>query len=68
MASSGSPERHAGTNEVSDRTAQVAARLKQIYKKYVYPVEKKYQYDFFFESPFLSDVEFDGTLQKLERC
>ncbi|GAX23307.1 EH domain-containing protein 3 [Fistulifera solaris] len=65
MASSGSPERHAGANEVSDRTAQVAARLKQIYKKYVYPVEKKYQYDFFFESPFLSDVEFDAKPQVL---
>lgn len=60
MTSSGSPDAHTGTNEVSDRTAQVAARLKQIYKKYVFPVEKKYQYDFFFESPFLSDVEFDG--------
>jgi hypothetical protein len=46
---------------IADRTAVVAARLKQIYRKHVLPVEKRYQYDFFFESPFLSDVEFDGA-------
>ena len=45
----------------ADRTALVAARLKQIYKKHVLPAEKRYQYEFFFESPYLSDVEFDGT-------
>lgn len=45
----------------ADRTALVAARLKQLYTKHVLPVEKRYQYEFFYESPYLSDVEFDGT-------
>ena len=47
--------------ETAHRTAKVAARLKELYKKHVLPVEKRYQYDYFFESPLLSDVEFDGT-------
>ena len=38
----------------------VAARLKAIYNKSVLPLEKKYKYDYFYDSPFLSDVEFDG--------
>ena len=47
-------------DEVADRTAVIAGRLKDLYAKSVYPVEKRYQYDYFFESPFMTDVEFDG--------
>jgi hypothetical protein len=46
-------------NETSDRSSKVQSRLKQIYSKTVLPVEKRFQYDFFYESPFLTDVEFD---------
>lgn len=45
---------------IDDRSAAISARLKQIYQKSIFPVEKKYRYDYFFESPFLSDVEFDA--------
>lgn len=48
------------TDEISDRTNVITARLKTIYRKVVLPVEQRYQYDYFYESPFLSDVEFDG--------
>ena len=44
----------------AERTAVICASLKTLYAKYVFPLEKKYNYDYFFESPFLSDVEFDG--------
>lgn len=44
----------------AERTAVICATLKSLYSKYVFPLEKKYQYDYFFESPFLSDAEFDG--------
>lgn len=47
-------------DEVADRTAVIANRLKEIYSKSVHPVEKRYSYDYFFESPFMTDVEFDG--------
>jgi hypothetical protein len=47
-------------DEVADRTAMITSRLKEIYRKTVLPVEKKYQYDYFYESPLLTDVEFDG--------
>uniref|UniRef100_A0A7S2YG94 Calmodulin n=1 Tax=Entomoneis paludosa TaxID=265537 RepID=A0A7S2YG94_9STRA len=47
-------------DEVADRTAMIADRLKHVYKKSVEPVEKRYRYDYFFESPFLTDVEFDS--------
>ena len=63
-----SPAVHAATatagppnDEVSDRTAVITGRLKQIYRKTVLPVEKRYKYDYFYESPYLSDVEFDGA-------
>ena len=46
--------------DTADRTAVVAKKLKEIYSKAVLPVEKRFQYDYFYESPFLSDVEFDG--------
>jgi hypothetical protein len=48
-------------DEVADRTAAISARLKRIYRKAVLPVEKRYRYDYFYESPLLSDVEFDGA-------
>jgi hypothetical protein len=50
-----------GAGDVSDRTSLVAARLKKLYKNQIFPAEKRYQYDSFFDSPLLSDVEFDGT-------
>lgn len=46
---------------IEDRTHVIAEKLKAIYKKSILPVEKKYRYDYFFESPLLSDVEFDCT-------
>ena len=48
-----------GGDETLNRTEMVQTRLKQIYKKAVLPVEKRFRYDYFYESPFLSDVEFD---------
>lgn len=48
-----------------DKTAMVSAKLKSIYTKAVLPIEKRYKYDYFFESPFLSDVEFDAKPQVL---
>ena len=47
-------------DETADRTAMISAKLKSIYRKAVLPVEKRYRYDYFFESPLLTDVEFDG--------
>jgi len=49
----------------AQRTSAICASLKSMYAKSVFPLEKKYQYDYFFESPFLSDVEFDGKFQTL---
>ena len=56
MASRGVPD------EAADRTALISAKLKSIYRTAVLPVEKRYRYDYFFESPLLTDVEFDGEL------
>jgi hypothetical protein len=56
----GAPKPTGTGDEVADRTAIVAASLKKIYRKAVLPVEKRYKYDYFYESPLLSDVEFDG--------
>jgi N-terminal EH-domain containing protein len=56
-----------GADEIADRTANIAAHLKRIYRKSVLPVEKKYRYDFFYDSPFLTDVEFDCKLNEKER-
>lgn len=50
-------------DEVADRTSIITGRLKVIYRKSVLPVEKRYKYDYFYESPFLSDVEFDSKPQ-----
>jgi len=43
----------------------IAAKLKNIYRKAVLPVEKRYKYDYFYESPLLTDVEFDAKPQVL---
>jgi N-terminal EH-domain containing protein len=51
------------TNDVvSDRTSVITGRLKQIYRKTVLPVEQRYKYDYFYESPYLTEVEFDGAI------
>ncbi|KAL7567558.1 hypothetical protein ACA910_016975 [Epithemia clementina (nom. ined.)] len=47
-------------DEAADRTAVISNKLKAIYKKSIEPVEKRYRYDYFFESPYLTDVEFDA--------
>jgi N-terminal EH-domain containing protein len=60
-ATASSSPTHPGGETTEDRTTMISARLKQLYKKAILPVEKKYRYDYFFESPLLSDVEFDGT-------
>lgn len=52
----------AAIDENAERSSAVQTRLKNIYKRTVLPVEKRFRYDYFYESPFLSDVEFDGTL------
>ena len=49
-----------GADEIADRTSVITGRLKSLYRKTVLPVEKRFQYDYFYESPFLSDSEFDG--------
>ena len=43
-------------DENAERSSAVQTRLKNIYKRTVLPVEKRFQYDYFYESPFLSDV------------
>jgi len=49
----------------TDRTAIVSSRLKAIYRKSVLPLEKRFRYDYFYESPILKDVEFDSKPQVL---
>ena len=53
-----------GADETADRTSIITGRLKTIYRKSVLPVEKRFKYDYFYESPFMSDAEFDGTCTK----
>lgn len=55
----------AAATETTDRTALIAGRLKELYRSAIYPLEKKYRYDYFFDSPLLSDVEFDAKPQVL---
>eukprot|EP00529_Nitzschia_sp_RCC80_P012268 CAMPEP_0113486250 /NCGR_PEP_ID=MMETSP0014_2-20120614/24899_1 /TAXON_ID=2857 /ORGANISM="Nitzschia sp." /LENGTH=568 /DNA_ID=CAMNT_0000379915 /DNA_START=58 /DNA_END=1764 /DNA_ORIENTATION=- /assembly_acc=CAM_ASM_000159 len=50
-------------DEISDRTSVITGKLKTIYRKAVLPVEKRYRYDYFYESPLLTDVEFDAKPQ-----
>jgi len=52
-----------GTDEVADRTSVITGRLKTIYRKTVLPVEKRFKYDYFYESPFMTDSEFDSKPQ-----
>ena len=52
-------------DEIADRTSVITARLKSIYRKSVLPVEKRYKYDYFYESPLLTDVEFDGEIETM---
>lgn len=52
-------------DEIADRTSIITARLKKIYRKTVLPIEKRYKYDYFYESPLLTDVEFDAKPQVL---
>jgi len=60
----GSPNQSNGAaGDTADRTSIVAAKLKKIYKTSVLPVEKRFQYDYFYESPCLADVEFDSKPQ-----
>jgi N-terminal EH-domain containing protein len=56
-----------GADEIADRTANIAAHLKKIYRKSILPVEKKYRYDYFYDSPLLTDVEFDCKLNARKR-
>mmetsp|Transcript_8295 Transcript_8295/g.17909 ORF Transcript_8295/g.17909 Transcript_8295/m.17909 type:complete len:560 (-) Transcript_8295:344-2023(-) len=50
-------------DEVINKTNLVSTKLKAIYKDNILPAEKRYQYDFFYESPHLTDVEFDAKPQ-----
>jgi len=50
-------------DDLASRTANIAAALKKIYRKSVLPVEQRYQYDYFYESPFLTDIEFEGMVR-----
>lgn len=59
----GSKTEAAAIDENAERSSAVQTRLKNIYKRTVLPVEKRFQYDYFYESPFLSDVEFDAKPQ-----
>lgn len=52
-----------GADEAINKTNNVSAKLKAIYKDNILPAEKRYRYDFFYESPFLTDVEFDAKPQ-----
>ena len=61
-AGAADPSSAGPTDTTADRTALISARLKAIYRKAVLPVEKRYRYDYFFESPLLTDTEFDGKL------
>mmetsp|Transcript_18930 Transcript_18930/g.26216 ORF Transcript_18930/g.26216 Transcript_18930/m.26216 type:complete len:579 (-) Transcript_18930:1339-3075(-) len=66
LSSGGTSISKLGTGgDVGDRTAAVAAQLKKIYRKAVLPLEKRYRYDYFYESPLLTDVEFDAKPQVL---
>ena len=59
------PDSGPPADAVQDKNALIYAKLKQIYRAAVLPVEKRYRYDYFYESPFMSDVEFDGELHSV---
>jgi len=50
-------------DEVISKTNKVSHKLKEMYKNNILPAEKRYRYDFFYESPHLTDVEFDAKPQ-----
>ena len=50
-------------DEVISKTNKVSHKLKEMYKNNILPAEKRYRYDFFYESPHLTDVEFDNVLE-----
>lgn len=50
-------------DEVMSKTNLVSSKLKAMYKDNILPAEKRYRYDFFYESPHLTDVEFDSKPQ-----
>lgn len=52
-----------GTDEAITKTNRVSSQLKAIYTENILPAEKRYRYDYFYESPFLTDVEFDAKPQ-----
>lgn len=52
-------------DDIANRTATISAHLKKIYRKSVLPVEQRYKYDYFYESPLLTDIEFDGMMISL---
>jgi hypothetical protein len=62
-----SPGGGGGMESSEDRTLVIASRLKLIYAKSILPIEKKFRYDYFFESPLLSDVEFDCKYRTKQR-
>ncbi|KAL7459540.1 hypothetical protein ACHAWC_011335 [Mediolabrus comicus] len=63
MSDWASSPRSGSADEAISKTNRVSAQLKAIYKDNILPAEKRYRYDFFYESPFLSDVEFDAKPQ-----
>lgn len=52
-------------DELASRTKMISEQLKKIYSKSVLPVEKRYMYEVFYESPLLTDIEFDSKPQVL---
>lgn len=60
-ASPSSPK-HSNDN---DRMSRVSERLKTLYRKSLLPIEKRFKYDYFYESPLMKDVEFDSKPQVL---
>eukprot|EP00580_Thalassiosira_gravida_P018993 CAMPEP_0201669894 /NCGR_PEP_ID=MMETSP0494-20130426/25125_1 /ASSEMBLY_ACC=CAM_ASM_000839 /TAXON_ID=420259 /ORGANISM="Thalassiosira gravida, Strain GMp14c1" /LENGTH=548 /DNA_ID=CAMNT_0048150777 /DNA_START=226 /DNA_END=1872 /DNA_ORIENTATION=+ len=50
-------------DDAINKTSIVSTKLKAIYKDNILPAEKRYRYDFFYESPHLTDVEFDAKPQ-----
>lgn len=50
-------------DEAIHKTNLVSTKLKAIYKDNILPAEKRWRYDFFYESPHLTDVEFDAKPQ-----
>ena len=50
-------------DDVINKTNKVSTKLKAMYKDNILPAEKRYRYDFFYESPHLTDVEFDAKPQ-----